>query len=497
MLVFISDLHLRDTPELTIPEEVTESFLKKTLIPEAMDARAKEITLVFLGDMVDINRSPYWVDPSLAGKYRPWSNWLEALADLPERPRRAKGAFDREAFERHIIKVIERIAESNRKNYALWKAFRNRSRSLWGKGPLPEAIRYIYIPGNHDRLVQYSARTRKAIVEGLGISSQKGSTGKELWDSSKPFDWMQYFDDYRVLAFHGHAVDPSCFGGGNAFLKGEIDAHSSPLSSPYYLMPCLGDAVTVLLGNGLIRAFTEEVPGGAQSLDESLAQIDLVRPQSASILWLQKWGLQQKPAIEGALDRAMEKIARRFLEEPFVRWSRAHWLTLPESALISLAQFVGVFRNARWALWLFEKFAGDSQSEEKYRKSMAGILTSHDFGTYLEDTFPRARYFVSGHTHRPTVIPLRGETGSTPEDEEVYFNTGTWLDVIEQAASQGGFARRNQITYVAFYNGEERSRRERKAYWEYAEESLREGASRANVSRKKTLTRSPQATRRR
>lgn len=475
MLVFISDLHMRDAPELTIPHEVTEAFLKKTLIPQVLDAHAKDVTVVFLGDIVDINRSPYWVDPSLSGHYRPWSNWVEALRNMPERPHRGAYSFDADAFERHIVEVLNRIARANRRNYALWKAFRRGARSLWGKASPPKTIRYAYIPGNHDRLVQYSMRTRKTIVDQLGISSSGADKGRSLWDCTKMFDWMRYFDDYRVLAFHGHAIDPYCFGGGKAFLNGEFSEESTPLSSPYYMVPCLGDAVTVLLGNGLITAFSDSLPGGDAKLDQSLAQIDLVRPQTSSILWLQKWGLEQRASVEETLDRAMDKITGVFLEEPFVRWSRSRRLALWENAAISLAHLLGVFRNARWALRLFERIAGEVQSVEDYRKSTAGILLSHDFGTYLRETFPFARYFVSGHTHRPTVIPLRGGTGDDPREEHVYFNTGTWLDVIEQAASNLGFARRNQITYVTFFREEERSERMMRAYWEYAEENLREG----------------------
>ena len=77
----------------------------------------------------------------------------------------------------------------------------------------------------------------------------------------------------------------------------------------------------------------------------------------------------------------------------------------------------------------------------------------------------------------PVVLPLAGKVGGSPREERMYFNSGTWLHVVEEGQGrEGGFARRNQIVHVTFYrDGEDLKDNGRRSYWEYWQGNLREG----------------------
>lgn len=475
MVVFISDLHFRDNQDRTIAATTTQGFLQKSLIPQIVDAGATHIEVVFLGDLVDINRSEYWLDPQLAGEYRPWSNWKEALRQLPDEAVPDRGSFKQQEFETHITHILDRIASANARNYELWEQFRIGDKSVWGKIASPPEIRFSYVPGNHDRLAQYSIGTRDKIIQQFAISPRDQSSGKALWDKADPFDWIQQYINGTVVAFHGHILDPFNFGGGNAFIEGKLTQDSNPIRSPWYFVPSLGDAVAVLFGCGIARELEKSGLASGSSLKLPLEELDLVRPQSASLLWLQKWGLEQHPDVQITLDRAVESIFNGFMDDEFVGWSKARLLSFWEKIELGITKFFGSFKSIKGALDAFETVAGGSEPPEEYEKSMARFFLSKQFAHWLPEAFPNARYFVSGHTHRPTIIPLVGTLGDDARAEKIYFNTGTWLDTIKETSDQSGFARRNQITHVSFYDKGEELQGASQSYWEYWQGGLRRG----------------------
>src|SRR5712691_2864528 len=116
MLVAVSDLHWRDEAAWTTDPVMTEGFLVKSLIPQVRDAMRsvtdparRELEVLFLGDLVDINRSRYWVDGSSKDDptgvvYKPWSDWCSPAPGL----------------EARVVTVLQKIVATNEKNVRLW-----------------------------------------------------------------------------------------------------------------------------------------------------------------------------------------------------------------------------------------------------------------------------------------------------------------------------------------------------------------------------------------
>ena len=309
MLVFVSDLHYRDNEAFTVSPKATEEFLKQNLIPMIEDAGASEVTVVFLGDLIDITRSQYWVDGRSKTKahywYRPWSNWKEALAKIPGASQGADPHFNPQEFGKHILNVLSAIRDVNRKNYRLWRDFKKKRKNLWKgfSGSLSKIrIRFEFIPGNHDRLVQYSEAARAMLTKDLELDH----------DPAERFPWVKEDDFCSVVAFHGQVLTPADFG------CDEVPADLA--SSPWYDVPGLGDAATLYFGIGIVQEFASQASTEEeQALAKSLGEMDLVRPQSSVLRWLTQWGLQND-RLKPKVDRIVVKALHDMLREDFVRW---------------------------------------------------------------------------------------------------------------------------------------------------------------------------------
>lgn len=440
MIVFISDVHLRDEPNRTISEKATRGFLTENLVPQVVDAKTQAVTVVFLGDFVDINRSPYWVDGS-SGNYVPWSHWKETLNQITPGSITPDANFNAGEFERHIIAVLERIRVANSTTYDLWKKFKSLDNEVWGNVTYrPKTIEFKFIPGNHDRLTQYSTSTRSKLVGDL-----------ELDDNPlNPFPWTIFDLKHAVLGLHGQVIDSLNFGG-----KKLPDNFAS---DPWYSFPALGDVVTITLGVKLYQRFSAN-----PNVQNMLSDIDLVRPQSAALRWLQN-RIAGDGALKSQLDDLIAKLGQEFLNDEFVQWGLS-WGTK------ALIWFMGKPKSLEDVLNLFDKLSGGDQTQEEYAEEMVKKLTTGEFMTWYNNTYPSFPNIVSGHTHQPLLTPILGESDARPAMH--YFNTGTWLDVVE-AARGVGFARRSQVAYAVFYqDGEELKNDKRRSYWEFWEGDLR------------------------
>ena len=456
MLVFISDLHYRDEEAFTVSPHMTEGFVKKSLVPQVQDAQANEVTVVFLGDLLDINRSRLWVD-GVSGGYKPWSHWKQTLAALRSDPSKGDSAFDPSRFEQTILQILDGIKGASETSYQWWQKFKSLDPSVWGNGGFrPQKVSFQFVPGNHDRLAQYSPTVHQRVSDHLSLDRDKASA---------PFDWIGIYPEYSVIALHGHLFDSSNYGGGKTF-------PDNPLVSPWYHYPSLGDVVTVTFGVELAHRFAQ-IPRVALNpgLVPSIAEIDLVRPQTSAMRWLAKWQLTQDRSIASALDEIVVGLIAQFMREQFVK----EWL----GWFLKFLYSVGVVRpkNVEQAFGLFDRLGGGATSTKDYETSMVKATASGPFAGWVRENYPEMRYVITGHTHRPCVVSLSGDAGKDVKNERLYFNTGTWLDMLEEGRSaQGGFARRQQITHVTFYKeGEDRKPNQRRSYWEFWQGNLREG----------------------
>lgn len=465
MLVFIGDLHLRDDPESTVPETMTAGFLKQDLIPLVQDARAEELIVVFLGDILDINRSRRWVGDVSDG-HVPWSHWRTTLHDITGEARWLGEDFNAGRFENTVVQILDDIRDANQENYALWAALKDTNSELWRDCRFRPQVSLLYVPGNHDRLIQFSPAIRSKLRRDLGIYAP-GS------DLEAPFDWIASFDDYSAVALHGHFFDKNNFGGKDKHL-------SNPNASPWYDFPSLGDVVTVKFGAELVERFRQS-PKVADNpeLVNSLAEIDLVRPKTSVLNWLSEWALLQDSELRRELESIVVQLVDEFLRDEFVRW----WLGLGGLSgffrKLVFGLLHGIPRDLDAALKLFNKLSKGPRSLEEYHQKMIECVTGPGFADWMRTEHPDIRYIVSGHTHRPAVIPCFGRSGMDAREERMCFNTGTWYDVVEEGRVAGsGFTRRHQITHVTFYREGEDIRRDdanKRSYWEFWQGCLREG----------------------
>ena len=444
MIVFVSDIHFRDENQWTVNEHATEGFITKSLIPQIQDARAKEVTVVFLGDIVDINRSPYWVDDQLSHGYTPWSHWTATLNEIRPGSVPLDQRFDAMVFQNHILTVLDRIRDANARNYELWNQFKTLDRAVWGSdGHRPERVVFEFVPGNHDRLSQYNIETRRRLIEHLNLDQLP----------EQEFPWVKYDAEHRVLALHGHVLGEMDFGG-------RSEQPDDYAASPWYKFPSLGDVATVTFGVRLYHDFMLSTP-----LRDMLAEIDLVRPQSEVLRWL-RFRIASSPQLIGSLNELVARLARNFVGDPFVNWRLSGW----EKTLL---WFVGTPRNIDDTMNLFDKLSGGEKTKEEYTQEMVGKITTGNFMSWVNRQYPRTPNIVSGHTHYPLLTPVLGDHDGDPQAPMHYFNTGAWLDAIEMARGRG-FARRHQVTHVTFYkDGEDAKPDGTRSYWEYWEGCLK------------------------
>jgi UDP-2,3-diacylglucosamine pyrophosphatase LpxH len=440
MIVFISDLHFRDEKEWTVSLRATKGFIEQNLIPQIRDAKAKEVTIVFLGDIVDINRSPFWIDGH-SGIYKPWSHWQATLREKKLGNVSPNQPFEHDDFEKHILKVLDQIEETNRGNYRLWRRFKKLDKRMWGDEHMPDKITFEFVPGNHDRLSQYSPATQSRLIKHLCLDQ----------DATSVFPWVKYDEPHNVLALHGHVFTGTDFGG-RSHQPDEFD------SSPWYMLPSLGDVATLMFGVKLYHDIK-----GHEHLRDLLAEIDLVRPEGEIFRWILS-KVKGNPEDEKRIDTIVARLAREFVKDPFVRWRLKWW----EMLLARLILFLGLPKNITRAGWLFRLLGFGRESKEKYTKEMLKMITKGKFREWLDRRYgDQQPNIVSGHTHHPLVVPVQGDKEGDPSAAVHYFNTGTWLDTIEKDCATG-YARRHQITHATFYkDGEEVKRDGKRSYWEY------------------------------
>ncbi len=199
MLVAISDLHFVDgsVGNHNVPTGAFENVFLSNIKTLAERVKAKEVKLLLLGDIVDLLRTNQWFDLPIVD--RPWGkNGIDDLLH-PEQ--------DSVTLQR-CAKILGDIYVKNNETFALFRNLRQHF------GSLPVEI--IYVPGNHDRLVNCYPLLRDKICQMMGISSvlSIGVDGHFLSSFRAP--------EYGLLARHGHEFDSFNYAGDD---KDSLDGH--------------------------------------------------------------------------------------------------------------------------------------------------------------------------------------------------------------------------------------------------------------------------------
>ena len=405
MLVIASDIHLTDDSSgKTIHPGAFRKFAIY-LKDMVQTAKAKEVEIVLLGDIIDLIRSDYW----LRSNIRPWS-----------KPGDKDG--EGQGLKDYTVKILDKISKKadNKKSMTYIEEFREEMKSE------EVSTKITYIVGNHDWLINRYPESRKKVAKFLGIHNPNQY-------KDKVFATEGYWEDYRVFARHGDIYDPFNF-------DGDRDASS------------LGDAIVIDLINKFPQA-VEAAIGKASDPDliAELREIDNIRPLIDIPLWIHGACRRAKsPETEKQVKEVWNSLVDAFLKNKFVKKHDKPWrmdvvdaleLGLKISKLFSLKDMVNL------PLKKFYKKRGDYVSkafhEEYVRRNMA-------------------EFVVYGHTHHHQVVPLDQVSVPSGILQKTYFNTGTWRKVHQNTLfdeENQEFLSRDVMTFIAFYLEEERQDR--------------------------------------
>ena len=346
MLVFISDLHLSDlTANPTISPDAFTKFadVVKGL---AANAEAKDIEIVYLGDIFEMMSTQMWLDYE---KLRPWS-----AKDSKEK---------KKTLESLVRDILIKVCEQNK------SAMDNMSTLAKEMDKLGAPVSFRYMPGNHDWIVNEFPRCRKEAAEFLLLDH----------DKNERFEADHFWPDYRVFARHGDIYDRLNFSGRRENAS-------------------VGDAVMIELVARLMREVSKEK--ALKHLVPQLLQIANVRPSVDIPTWLDGFCRRtEDAALREKLENIATKLFKEFVQTPVFltmvgRSGNPKWL-------LNAIDFLGLGDNvARWVM----------ENNPLRHPALESKFKDIDYGekAYNELALKRndAQYVVYGHTHEHRVEGL-------------------------------------------------------------------------------------------
>ena len=409
MIVFFSDLHFEDgtAGEHNLSDEAFTIFFED-LAWHAERRKAEDLTIVLLGDVFDLLRTTYWF--GVPKEQRPWGPASLRKTELVPRAE--------EVFSRVLSK-----------NSAALEAFREGVKALRAAGTKTSVV---YVPGNHDRL-----------VNALPSLREKARIALDLGQARDPFDEQFRCAEHGVLALHGHQFDV-------------YNVEPATLANPDGVP--IGDPLTT----ELITQLPDLVVAALSTRDPSLTQpeldaircdfqeLDNVRPMWAVVDWL-RGHIRRHPEREEAVHQAVDAALGAFRSVHFVKdWFALHDTWNPNDEADRL----------QWSLWLAGHMTLKSAHKvapvlEKLKDVVAGPdpyeRAAHELFQRESDA---TRFVVMGHTHNALqqAISVRS-AGGVPQ---VYLNTGTWRPRQHPCADGSGFVPWKEMTYVMLFRESER-----------------------------------------
>jgi hypothetical protein len=448
MIVVISDLHLQHTSrdvvrrneggkvlETKVVRNVTGAALA-LLFSEIRDnaerTGAKEIHLVFAGDVFELHRTPEWL---IGG---------ETL-----RPTLHPAAGS-DVLERKAHTILDAIEHDNAGFFAVLAKFVETGVLVHhGEPQTLEGPRVVthYIPGNHDRLAGLWPSMRRRVRALLHVEAPAEGAGAPFphhldWDAGS---------GYGVRVRHGHEYDATNFSA--------IFDPGAP-SELAYDAPALGDFVTVDIATRLAVAFraryARQLRSPARSgawyrgVYSAITEFDDVRPQSMLIHYLSDAiGANEdetfailRPVLRDAFETSMadaffvENAKRlgfgRYFEGGFARMLDAALRNMSGNAVQELLGLIDRLH--------FDKTAKGPAS---FAQKEPGLST----GAFS--------VVVAGHTHEPDHVAIPGKLPPDGPGTAAYFlDSGTWRTRID-AGVGGAFGRLRGYTMVFCYHDDE------------------------------------------
>lgn len=438
MLVVISDLHLTDgSSGATISPGAFEIFAEAVQDLAAgaswrVDGAYRpvdRIDVLLLGDVLDVIRSNRWLTKK---DVRPWSDpnrpeFVEMVTQITH------GILRQNELS---LNVLRRLSTENAIDLPPADSL-GRPAATHDRVPVPVKIHYLV--GNHDWFYRLPGPgydlLRQTVVRHLGLANRHDKPfAHDPHESDEIIDVLRR---HKVFARHGDVFDPFNFEG---------DRNTSSL----------GDAIVVELLNRFPTQMEQELGGDLPDATiAGLREIDNVRPLLLAPVWID--GLLERtcafPELRKRVKVVWDRLAEQFLAMPFVR-QRDSW---NPNDLVDGLQRVLKFSKRITVGWAADLLAFVNGIRGNVGESYsAHALAEQDFRNR------RARHIVYGHTHWAETVPLDASYAEGFVLNQTYFNSGTWRRTHRQtvlAPSEHEFIPADVMTYLAFYQGDERKGR--------------------------------------
>jgi UDP-2,3-diacylglucosamine pyrophosphatase LpxH len=407
LLVFISDLHFVDgtAGEHNVPVKAFNGVFKD-LATHARNAKAKEVKIVFLGDIFDLLRTEKWL--AVPEAERPWG-------------------MEKGKNELQVAKEIVKAILNHPENQKTFEILNSQFKKEYQFPVEPEKI---YVLGNHDRLCGKFPALFNLCQQALGAAN--------------PDPLYRFYDPaYKVIASHGHQHDIF-----NYEEPGRFDEE-------LHLKVPIGDPVTTELVTRLPYTImkhqkVKNLPKEERkALKQALQEVENVRPLSATLKWL-FYQLKNYSWLEDVFEDSVKEVVENFNSLKFVKaWYKKHdsfFNPWDEADKIQATLFLlGKIKLSR-AEKLFSvvtKFI--ELAPDPLRQAAPQVL---------QQTRPKVHYLVYGHTHVPLQLPIEVTLDNSQTIEKVYLNTGTWRACHQEAVVKG-FITWKRLTYTIIYLPEE------------------------------------------
>lgn len=437
MLVIISDLHLTDgTSGSTISTGAFEIFVER-LRDLAFSASQRtdgsyrpieRIDLLMLGDVLDVVRSVRWVGSNI----RPWDN--------PQKPEFVSLISQITGdILKHNDEALARLRGLSTERALTLPPANARGQAVLGTEEVPVNLKIHYMVGNHDWFFHLPGPSydllRQSLVRQMGLANRPNVPFPH--DSAESPELQEVLRRHRVCARHGDIYDPFNY-------EGDRDASS------------LGDAIIIELINRFPFVVEQRLGNDLPlATTMGLKEIDNVRPVLLVPVWID--GVLQRTcpivSIRKQVKKIWDELADQFLQCPFVRardtWNPADLVDGLEE-LLKFSKRLSLGWASKIANWLLNL---RGQQEESYYRH---ALTEQDFRNR------RSRHVVYGHTHGEETVPLDASYADGFVLYQTYFNSGTWRRVFRQtqfAPGEHEFSSSDVMTYLAFFQGDERKGR--------------------------------------
>jgi UDP-2,3-diacylglucosamine pyrophosphatase LpxH len=426
MLAIISDLHFTDGTTSNWGTDPRASGGRRDLFnvsPKAFKlfftdlaeivARGngiRKVKVVYAGDIFDLLRTVAWFDapPSAV----PWS--------VPLDPTKLEIACG---------EILDRIVANNEKSLAWLSGAEAQNdtgalvpfaefEAIWPKGV---ALERVYLPGNHDRLVNLFPSLRARVWKRLlGRDGEAGEFANQYRDG----------EGHAAFVMHGHESDPF-----NCEFRGD--------GRPDYAAIPIGDPMTTCLFTRL--GHEAERCGMPPEVVRRLRDIDNVRPTLASIRFVQE--TISRARVEKEMGPLIDRVVSEFQGlEFYKRWHKAHdrWnVGLDEADKLALALRAIKLLGTRFPAGMIEKLSGlasDDSCQALALKCLGNPVAVVE------------QYCVLGHTHEPAHTPLTVDDSGV---QKHYLNSGTFRATLTKAFSGDDFVEFQRMSYVLVYGPEE------------------------------------------